>query len=131
MRIIILSLLGFLLHSKVDGQATDTRFGFKSFTIESKQYGKVEYHVSVDSMDIKKPVLIYLFPSRVSAPAILNKQAGLGATLFSTSIVYCLRLIFLRSTTIGAPSKTFDTIYYKTNPAAVTHSYAPRLRPGS
>lgn len=79
-RIIILALLGFLLHSKVDGQVTDTRFGFKSFIIASKQYGTVEYHVSVDSMDIRKPVLIYLDGSG-AYPLFQYMKQGVGSTV--------------------------------------------------
>lgn len=53
-------ILLFFIKMMVTAQSNDTRFGFRSFELNDKELGKIAYHVSAESIDQEKPVIIYL-----------------------------------------------------------------------
>lgn len=55
-------------------------FGFESYTIQHKDLGKIQFHVSAKNMDQSKPVLLYLDGSG-SYPLFMYQQQGYGSTV--------------------------------------------------
>jgi hypothetical protein len=64
----------------VNAQNKDSRFGFKSFEINDKKYGKILYHVSAAGLHEKKPVLLYLDGSG-PMPLFQYTPRGIGSTV--------------------------------------------------
>ena len=55
-------------------------FGFESFSIQHKELGKIQFHVSAKNMNDSKPVLLYLDGSG-SYPLFMYMQQGHGSTV--------------------------------------------------
>lgn len=84
-KILIAAIFLFVAQLLVNAQNKDTRFGFKSFDINDKKYGKISYHISAAGISEKKPVLIYLDGSG-PMPLFQYTSRGIASTVpFNTN----------------------------------------------